>query len=137
MYADPSDQNACSVNNMNLRKKIKLKFIQILKIHSHLFMTMNCSGLNQVDLIFAFIHVCHNRMPTVFLSWWGEAAFFLVPPFRDNELLWPESSYINSFMYLIAINWFISTFFLVSAILKESFGKYMIVSQKSFWALRT
>ena len=32
MYADPSDQNVCSVNDMNLRKKIKLKFIKILEI---------------------------------------------------------------------------------------------------------
>ena len=75
-------------------------------IHLHLFMTMNCSGLNQVDLICAYIHVCHNicRLPTVFLSWWGKAAFSLVPPFRDNELLWPESSWINSCICLISIN---------------------------------
>ena len=58
---------------------------------------------------------------TVFLSWWGEAAlflvrfpnplalgcesenlatFFLVPPFLDNELLWPESSFKSIRAYI-------------------------------------
>ena len=31
LYADPSDQNACSVNDMNLRKQIKLKLLKYWK----------------------------------------------------------------------------------------------------------